>query len=359
MMKPPLRPSLWLAVGLALTACSDRPTPAPAGAPAGAALVTIPLASAQAAQELRFDGVIEAERQATIAAQTAGRIVALPFEVGDRVRQGDVLVRLTATEQHAQAGSAAAALAEAEARASESALQYERIRDLFERKLVAKAQYDRAKADADAARARVEAARGQLTQAREQADYTAVRAPYDGIVVRREVEIGEAVGFGRPLITVLAPDALRVAADIPQQAIAALRSASAVRVILADGSALAAGALRIPPSANETTRSYRVLAALPGQTLAPGTLVKFAFAGGEREQLAVPQSALVRRAELDAVYVVDAQQRVGLRYVRIGEVGADGRVPVYAGLAAGERVAADPIAAAAAYQQQLAPEHGS
>lgn len=354
MTQPSLRAGICLAAGFALAACSGRPSPAPAAAPAES-VATVVVAAATAAQELRFDGIVEAERQTTLAAQTAGRVVELPADVGDHVGQGALLVRLTATEQHAQAGSAAATLAEAEAREREAALQYTRIHDLFERRLVAKAQDDAARADADAARARAEAARGQLAQAREQAGYTAVRAPYDGIVVRREVELGEAVGVGRPLITMLAPEALRVAAEIPQQAMATLRGAREVRVILPDGRSLAAGALRIPPGASDATRSYRVLAALPddGAAPAPGTRVKLAFAGGERRQIAVPQTALVHRAELDAVYVVDEHQRLSLRYVRIGEPGADGRVPVHAGLEAGERVALDPLAAAAAYRRQL------
>lgn len=350
---------LWPLVALALMACSDRQAAAPAAPPSGASLTTIELVSAQAAQQWRFDGIVEAERQTVIAAQTAGRVVALPFDVGDRVRQGEVLVRLTATEQHALASAAAASLAEATARARESTQQFERINDLFERRLVARSQYDAARANADAARARVEAARGQLTQAREQSAYTVVRAPYDGIIMQREARIGEAVSAGRRLITMLAPDALRVAADIPQQAIAALRDASEVHVIRPDGSALPAGAVRIAPGADETTRSYHVLAALPDRTLSPGTLVKFAFASGERTQIAVPSSALVHRSELDAVYVVDAAQHVSLRYVRIGEPGTDGDVPVHAGLSAGERVATDPVAAAAACRQQLAPEHDS
>ena len=69
----------------------------------------------------------------------------------------------------------------------------------------------------------------------------------------------------------------------------------------------------------------------------------------------LPAAALVRRGEIDAAYVVGEDGRVGFRYLRVGTPATDGRVPVLAGLAAGERVATDPLAAAVAYKAQGAP----
>jgi RND family efflux transporter MFP subunit len=231
------------------------------------------------------------------------------------------------------------------------------VRDLVQRQLVAKAQLDAARADLDAAQARVEAARGTLAQAREQAGYTVVRAPYSGIVVKREVDVGEAVTVGRPLMTGVSLEHLRVVVEIPQQHIGPLRQHRKARVILPGGRSVTATELRIPPNADPTTHTFRVLVTLPegDYGVFPGSLVKVAFVSGEGRELLVPAAALVNRAELTGVYVVGADGRVAFRYVRTGTPAVDGRIPVLAGLAAGEQIATDPIAAAIAYKQQPAP----
>lgn len=349
--------SLLLFAAMSLTACSERASPPPAPqATASAGLATVTVALEPVARETAFDGVVEAVNQSTVAAQTSGRVVELPFDVGDYVEQGAVIVRITNSEQQARADAAEAALAEAQARLAEAQLAYDRTKDVYERKLIAKAQFDKAAAEFDAARARAEAARAALAQAREGLAYTTIRAPYAGIVVARQVQLGETVTPGRPLMTGVSLDTLRVAVDIPQQHIGPLRKHRQARAILPDGRSVAVTELRLPPVADPATHSFRVLAQLPpldGQAgLFPGTLVKVAFVSGQTQGLLLPPAALVRRGEITACYTVDENGQVSFRALRVGSPGADGRVPVLAGLAAGEKVALDPVAAAAAYRQQ-------
>lgn len=360
-----LRTPPLLFAAVLLSACSESSPPANTEpAIAATRLATLVVQSVRTARETAFDGVIEAINQATVAAQTGGRVVELPFDVGDYVPKDAVIVRLTGVEQKAQAGGAAAALREASARQSEARLQYDRIADLFTRGIVAQAALDRAKADLDSASARVEAARNALTQAREQSGYTVVRAPYGGIVVKRHVEMGETVSAGRPLMSGLSLEHLRAVVEVPQQHIGPLRSHKKARVIFPDGRTVAASELRIPPNADPATQTFRVLVALPqgryggddasGTGTFPGTLVKVAFTSGESEQILLPAGALVRRGEVTGVYVLGNGGQIGLRYLRTGTPAADGRIPVLAGLNAGERVATDPIAAGIAYKQAAA-----
>lgn len=345
------RPALLAFTVWALAACSgSAPEPAPPSAISGAGLDTVELRPEAIEQVLRFDGVVEALNQSTIAAQASGRVVALPVDVGDVVEQGAVLVRIRDSRPRAQNRSADAALAEALARAAEARDQFERVREVYERQLVAKAQYDRALADDQAAQARVESARAAAAGASESLDDTIVRAPYSGIVVQRHIELGELAAPGRPLITGVSLEQLRVAVDVPAQVIGTVRAHRRARAVLADGRSIEIAALRIPPNADSGTHSFRVLATLPQGTegLHPGTLVRIAFVRGEREGLLLPSAAVVRRGELTAAYVVDAGQHLGLRYVSLGTPAADGRMPVLAGLVAGERVALDTTAAAQA-----------
>jgi len=340
-------PLLVLAASL-VTACAESP-PANGGSdgPSDSGLKTLVVKPALVPRETAFDGAVEAVNQSTVSAQTSGRVVELPYDVGDFVESGAVIARLTTTEQRARSEAQGAALAGARAQLAEAQLAHDRMKDVYAKRLVAKAQYDKSVTDLDAARARHEAAQASLTEAREGLGYTVIKAPYSGIVVARHVQMGETVTPGRQLMTGLSLEHLRAVVEIPQQHIGPLRKHRRARVILPDGRSVEASELRIPPSANPATHSFRVLVTLPqgDHGVFPGTLVKVAFVSGEQERLLVPPGSIVRRGEVTAVYAVNQAGRASLRYLRIGSPAADGRIPVLAGLHAGERIALDPIAA--------------
>src|ERR1019366_8825361 len=149
-------------------------------------------------------------------AQTGGRITEILYDVNDIVPAGAVIIRLKGSEQRAGLQGAQAALTEAKARSAEASITYQRISDLFQRRVVSKAQLDQATANRDAAAARLTAAEAALNTAREGVGYTEIRAPYGGVVTKRLVEIGEAVSPGTPLMTGLSLRDLRVDANIPQ-----------------------------------------------------------------------------------------------------------------------------------------------
>jgi RND family efflux transporter MFP subunit len=312
-------------------------------------------------REASFDGVLEAVNQSTVAAQTSGRVEEISFDVGDYVQQDQVILRLSATEQQARLSSAQAAVTEARARFAEAELNYRRTKEIFDRALVARSALDAAAANLESARARVAAAEAGVKEAREGTTYTEVRAPYSGYVVQRHIEIGETATVGAPLMTGLSLEHLRAEVEVPQTYIAALREHRRARIVLPDGKALDATDMRLPPNADPATHTFRVLVTLPAgdHGVFPGTLVKVTFASGEEERVLVPAAAVVQRSEVTGVYVLDDQDRVSFRYVRVGTTTADGQVPILAGLAAGERVAVDPIAAGIRYKQQTLPAPAS
>jgi RND family efflux transporter MFP subunit len=345
---------------LLLFACSESAPPGDARSPATLpALATVAVASAPVPRETLFDGIVEALNESTVAAQTGGRVVELPFDVGDYVPKGDVIARITDTEQRARVAAAEGALAEARARSTEARLNFERTEDVYQRKLIARAELDRVAANLDSARARVEAAQAALEQANEQLAYTVIRAPYAGTLVQRHVQLGETVTPGTILLTGLSLEHLRVVVEIPQQHIGPLRIHRQARVML-NGDSLDATDLRIPPKADSSTHTFRVLVTLPegDHGVYPGTLVKVAFVSGEEQRLLMPAVAVVRRGEVTAAYVVE-HDRISLRYLRTGTPTSDGDVPVLSGLAPGELVATDPIAAGIAYKARHPATVGS
>lgn len=344
-----------LVITMALAACSDSTPPVRVDNPAPA-LEMLEVARMEVETEIAFDGVIEAINRATVSAQTSGRVTELPFDVGDYVEKGDVIARFTDAEQRARLDSAQAAVQLAQVQFEDAETQYNRIVDIYEKGLVARAEYDHAKTQYRSARANLDAAESNLREAGESVEHTVVRAPYSGIVVSREVDVGEMVAPGTQLMSGLSLENLRAVVEIPQQHIGPLRLHKKARVVFSDGGFVEGAELRIPPGADANTHTFRVLVTLPpGEyEVFPGTLVKVAFVSGVEERLLVPADAIAQRGEVTGVYVVKPDNTIEFRYLRLGPVTPAKQRPVLAGLSAGERIALDPVAAAKAYRQQYA-----
>ena len=336
--------ALAVSAPLVLAGCGDHDQPEASSA-AGPALATVAVGPATAPVERLLDGTVEAVHQATLSAQTAGRVAEVLVDVNDRVAAGAIVMRLRSTEQVAGLGQAQAALKAAVARDAQVQAQFERISDMYERKVVTRSAYDEALAARDAAAAELAAARSGVESAREGVSYTELRSPYAGVVTDRGVEPGEAVAPGTPLLTIASLDRLRVVAEVPQSIardVRAMRQAT----IHAGDERIVSDQVTLFPSAEPQSSTFRARIELAREVpgLAPGTFVKVGFVTGESRMLLVPRRAVVERSELRAVYVVAADGRVALRQVRLGRVSGDS-VEVLAGLAQGERVATDPAAA--------------
>ena len=295
--------------------------------------------------ERLLDGTVEAVNQATMSAQTAGRVAEVFYDVDDYVEPGAPIVRFSDVEQQSALQQANAALAEAVAIRNQADEAFTRVSGLFESGSASKREYDQALAAKEAATARVAAARSSVENAKQQVEYTLVRAPYAGIVTERHVEVGEAVGVGQPLISGLSLEALRVVVDLPQQVAAQVREHRSA-FILTDEGRVEATHVTIFPYAHSASNTFRVRLELPeGQFgLYPGMFIKVAFVIGESQRLLVPTEALIRRSEVTGVYVVDDAERLRMRQVRVGRNFGE-RTEVLAGLRAGERVADDPVQA--------------
>ena len=263
--------------------------PGSAAAPGG--LATLQLAAESAPTERLLDGTVEAVNQATVSAQTAGRVAEINFDVNDRVPAGAVILRIRSTEQAAGLAQAQAAMNEAKAREAEAQTRYQRINDMYQRRVVAKATLDEVSAARDAAVARLVAARAGFESAREGVSYTEIRAPYAGVVTQRHVQVGEAVAPGTPLMSGASLDALRVEVDVPQSVITQARAVRKAAVYV-DGRRIEATGVTLFPSAEPQSSTFRARIELPKDVegLAPGMFVKVGLVLGEDDRLLVCQA---------------------------------------------------------------------
>lgn len=319
-----------------------------------AELDTVSAKLIQAPRIYRLDGVVEAVQKTTVSAQISGQVEAVLFDADDFVDKGEVIVQLKDSEPAARLKQAQAELNEAEARHTEAVDEYARVKGVFEKQAVSEKAMDAAEAAKQAAQAKLEAAHAGLEQSREQLEYTRVRAPYSGIVTERHIEVGEAAQPGKPLMSGLSLEQLRVNIDVPQLMINAIRESDDVYIETPDGSVVPVSGKSVSHFADPASHTFRVRLDLKGDDLRlfPGMFVKAAFGIGKRPVLVVPGSAIVRRSEVTAVYVLSAAGKVSMRAIRQGRSLADGNTIVLAGLSEGELVATDPVAAGIQLKQQ-------
>ncbi len=350
-----LMPSL-LALAISLVACggSEQAVLPPLGD-----VETFEVAAANGAPGRGWDGVVEAVRRSDLSAQTAGRVTAVEVDVNDRVAAGAVLLRISAVEQDAGANAARAQLRAAEASAVEAEQHYRRFAALASGQYVSKAQIDQARAARDSAAAARDAARAVVAQAAQQSAYTVVRAPFAGVVASRDVEPGETVAPGKPLMRVYEPRELRIEVAVPQTRAEGIRRDPRARVVLPGGREVVPAEVTVFPAADAASHSVNVRVRLPDldPPPAPGTTAKVVFdaepgnAGdtGARS-VRIPLSAVAQHGELSGAYVQQGD-RLLLRQLRLGARLGDS-VEVISGLQAGDRVASDPVAAMQALAAQ-------
>lgn len=328
-------------------------TPA-AAASATPALQTYTVQYREVDQTYAAEGVVEAVKQSTVAAQISGRVVAVNFDVGDRVRKGQVIVRIDPAEVNQAYAASQAQVAQAEATLRNAKAQFDRTEMLVQQKFMSAAAMDKAQADYQAAKAQLAVAQAGGGQAAATRSYATVLAPYSGVVSARLVELGEMAVPGKPLMSGFDPGELRVTASMPQRELDMVRKrASASVEFPALGARVPAGKMSILPAADAQTHTTQVRLELPpGMAgLYPGMFARVHFAVGRMKKLLIPSTAVARRSEVAGAYVVAENGEIRYRQLRLGESVGDAEVEVLAGLLPGEKVALDALAALSALKR--------
>ncbi len=299
-----------------------------------APLATAPVELREIELTYPAEAVVEAVKQAVIAAQVPGRVVEVRADAGDAVKQGQLLMRIDAREAAEGYAASQATLANAKA-------NYERTKNLHAQKFISKAALDKAEADYRAAQAGAGAAGAA-------ASHASIVSPLTGFVAQRHTEAGELATPGRPLITVYDPKGLRVTSSIPQYKLAAVRATLQAKIEFPEtGKWVDAVKVEVLPAADPRTHTVTARVYLPDNLpgIIPGMFARTHFVTGKAKKLLVPAAAVMRRGEVTAVYVIDEKNAARLRQVRLSEPLAGGFHEVLAGVSAGEKVALDPVKA--------------
>lgn len=288
-----------------------------------------------------LDATIEAVDQATLSAQTSGRVVKVNYDTNDYVEQGSVLLEMTSKEQGAQLAVAEAEVLRTQALYSESLRTYQRYKKLFPQGAISKGQLEQTEAAAETNRQLVHAAQANLKRAQESLDYTIIKAPYSGVMTERFVEVGETINPGQPLFSGMSLEKLRAVTEIPQRYLQALRDNPEFIITLANGKQLFSTQVTLFNYADQQSHAFKVRIDLPEseQLLLPGMWVKAQFISGQRQTISIPQSAVLTNNELNAVYR-EKNGKAILTQVRLGKE-QQGYVEILSGLQEGDQIYID------------------
>lgn len=311
-------------------------------------LATTPVQYREVAQTYSADGIVEAVRQSTVSAQIGGRVKEILFDVGDTVKKGQLILRIDEREAAQVLAGSQAQVMQAQANMQNARANYERAKQLFSQKFISQAGLDKAQADYQVALAQAAASSAGAGQAGIAHGYTSVVAPYGGVVASRQVEVGEMVMPGKPLMTGFDPAEMRVIVSVPQYKLSDIGARPEVSVEVPSLQRwIEAASVTVQPLADARTHSTQVRINLPANEagIYPGMFVRTHFTIGKAKKLVIPAEAVLRRSEVVAVYVVDDKGGAKLRQVRVGDVNGEGVVEVLAGLKPGEKVALEPVKA--------------
>jgi RND family efflux transporter MFP subunit len=342
----------------ALAGCTSERRSEPA-APETVSNVSVAVAQKTIVPDwLEAVGTVRAAQTSQVASQMMGNIVEIRAREGDRVQSGQVLAVIDDAQRRAGVEQATAAVTAAEKEVSAAGSDFtlaestlKRYQQLYEKKSVSPQEFDEIRTRYQSAEARREMARaGQAqanaarNQARTSLGYAQIRAPFAGLVTEKKADAGTLASPGMLLFTVEDTRSYRLEATVDESDIRIVRIPQAVSVSVdaLGNTDLSGKVVQIVPAADPTSRSFLVKVELPSDTrLRSGLFGRARFPRGERTSLLIPRSAVVQRGQLQGVYVTDAKQIAGLRYITLGKTAGD-QVEVLSGLQDGERLIAAP-----------------
>jgi RND family efflux transporter MFP subunit len=334
-------------------------------------------------------GTVIPYKEVTLAAQLPGRVKYLAGIEGDAFDKGDELVAIDASELQAQRQALVARLATADAQLRNASVQYNRelfsprarqspggmaIPNLFDQMFTRPMEDfigDRdvdaeLSADLFASGTQIQEARNAIMQL--QAELRAIEsklrdarsiAPFDGVIVKKFIEVGDTVQPGQPLLNYADVEYLQVEVDIPARLRPGLREGMMLRAELdvpaqgtnkgigpgSEGSGVPVRVAQIFPMADPQRHTVKVKFDLPEGVSEPGMYAKVLvpdFNAPARVNPVIPRTAIRYNGSLPGVYVVDEDGNPQLRLIRVGEPTPRGGVTVLSGLRAGERILTNP-----------------
>jgi len=300
----------------------------------------------EAGQTLALPGTLQGFQQAPIAARSSGYVQRWTKDIGSHVSKGEVLAVIESPEVDQQLSQAEAARQQAAASLALAKSTVERWEALRKKDVVSQQELDERRSGATQAVANLAAADANVQRLRQLQGFTRVLAPFDGVITRRNVEVGDLVdSSGKALFVLTQMDPLRIYVNVPQSYAQLVRAGQKVVVTQAElrGRTFSGEVARSAGAIDPATRTMQVEINLPNRdgTLLPGAYVQVDLPLAGAKTLVVPTNVLLFRGEGTRVALVDAASRIRLKPVTLGRNLGES-IEVLGGIADGDRLVVNP-----------------
>lgn len=302
---------------------------------------------APATVSVDLPGQTQAYTDAPIFAQTTGYLKKWYFDIGAKVKAGDVLAEIDTPQVDQDLNQAKANLRQAQAALDLSQVTFKRDQDLLERKVIAQQDFDTASSDLHSKQATVNASAAAVSRLQALEDFKIVKAPFDGIVTRRNTDIGQIVnsGSGTPLFDVAQVSPLRIYVNVPEAMAGYVRVGGPATVTFSEfpGQKFSGQVVRTAQAIDPASRTLltEIDVANDAGQLFPGAYSPVHLETEGPTSLLVPSSSLLFRSEGASLGVVGPDNRVHLKKIKIGR-DLGGKLEVVSGLSPTDRIVVNP-----------------
>jgi RND family efflux transporter MFP subunit len=333
-----------IALGVLTSQRSDSSGAAPGGAAAAGQIPSVTVVvpgDSQVGRVVSASGPLAARRDQPVGiAGQGGRVIRVLVDAGSWVRAGQVLAVIDRSVQTQQAAQQAAQIEAAKAQAALAQSDYDRAIALQGRGFISKAEIDAKKAARDAAYAQVRVAQAQLGATRAQIGQLNVTAPTAGLILARNVELGQIVGPGSGALFRLAEGGeMEMRAQLAQQDLSFVHVGMPAKVTPVGSDQAVTGTVwQVAPVIDPQSRLGEVRIAVPyTPAMRPGGFAQASITAGSTTAPLLPQSAVLSDDKGNYVYIVNGKNEIERRNIQIGTVNENG-VTVTSGLSGNEPV---------------------
>ena len=303
---------------------------------------------APAIVSIDLPGQTQAYTEAPIFAQTTGYLKKWYFDIGSKVRAGAVLAEIDTPQVDQELSQAKATLKQAQAALDLSKANYVRAQDLLQRRVIAQQDFDTSESDYRAKDATVSADAAAVSQLQALQDFKTVRAPFDGIVIARNTDIGQIVtsGSGRALFTLAQISPLRIYVNVPEAMAGYVQEGGAATINFAGfpGQKFSGNVARTAGAIDPNSRTLltEIDVANESGQLFPGAYSPVHLETEGPKSLLIPSNALLFRSEGASVGIVGPDNRVHIKKIKIGrDLGSE--LEVVNGLSPTDQVVVNPM----------------
>lgn len=301
---------------------------------------TVNLASSTSTKS--FPAQLKSATRSEMGTKVMGKVVSIPVSIGDEVKKGDVLLRITDNDLRAQKNQVEAGLNQAKAQLASAKKDLNRFQALKNEGSATDKEMDNIQLQYTVAENNVTIAENKLKEINDLLTYTTIRAPYAGVVAAKYADEGDLVNPGFPLIAVEQTGKMIVEFSLPEKEISAISKGDSVEVTVAAMSSdlMKAVISDISSSGNKMSGQYWVELQLTNdsasENLRSGMFANVHISNKGGSSVYVPISALKKRGQLRGVYVLNEENEALLRWVRTGEQKGN-KMEVLSGISSGER----------------------